>query len=169
TTSAPSAGVSNTLSARAYAGPHRFMYVVGLTSRTRSTGRPAGLAVATRPVTSLLRSKVTPHFDAKRSTTSKPTLCRVLAYSSPGLPRPTTTQRRGPGMASSCPDGARGENDAAKPSTRGGEGRPEADYFFASFFSSFLAGAAAAAFAPSSPAAASSGFLPPMRSGSAAP
>src|SRR5688572_3093622 len=50
--------------------------------------RPSAASATTR----FGRPNLPPTRDASRSATMKPTLCRLAAYSRPGLPRPTTSQ-----------------------------------------------------------------------------
>ena len=68
------------------------MYVRGLASTTR---RPASRPSSTSAFALCLENRPPPARAASSSTTRKPTLCRVSAYSGPGLPSPTT--RAGPG------------------------------------------------------------------------
>src|SRR3954451_12414273 len=49
------------------------------------------------------RPNLAPIRDASRSATMKPTLCRLPAYSLPGLPRPTTSH--GASSLTDCPSG----------------------------------------------------------------
>ena len=68
--------------------PERFMYVCGF---TRITGTPASVPRAMRHLKARFASQVAPMRDAMRSTTSKPALWGVPAYSAPGLPSPAMT------------------------------------------------------------------------------
>src|SRR5947199_6524208 len=66
------------------------MEVVGLSTRT---GTPATLPSETR-ARSPRRNGGNPHRATSASASQKPALCRVAAYSGPGLPRPTTARKR---------------------------------------------------------------------------
>src|SRR5437879_7717094 len=65
------------------------MYVVGLSTRTGT--------LVTRPSETRARSPRrnggNPHRATSASASQKPALCRVAAYSGPGLPRPTTARK----------------------------------------------------------------------------
>src|SRR5256884_5084036 len=65
------------------------MYVVGLSTRT---GTPATSPWETR-ARSPRRNGGNPHRATSASASRKPALCRVAAYSGPGLPRPTTARK----------------------------------------------------------------------------
>src|SRR5207248_11187062 len=91
TATSRSAAGSNEGSARsdASAAPLRFMYVVGLRTRT---GMPSTLPSLTR-ARSPRRKAGNPQRATSASASQNPTLCRVAAYAGPGLPRPTTARR----------------------------------------------------------------------------
>src|SRR2546428_9643007 len=74
----------------ARAAPLAFMYVVGL---SRRTGTPATSPSVTR-ARSPRRKGGNPQRATSASANQKPALCRVAAYSGPGLPRPTTARKR---------------------------------------------------------------------------
>src|SRR3989442_1212983 len=74
----------------AKAAPLAFMYVVGL---SRRTGRPCASPSVTR-ARSPRRKGGNPQRATSASANQKPALCRVAAYSGPGLPRPTTARKR---------------------------------------------------------------------------
>src|SRR5690242_18772055 len=58
--------------------------------RTSRVGTSFTRPSPTRAPDCVLRAGSIPQRSARRSTTTKPALCRVLAYLRPGLPRPTT-------------------------------------------------------------------------------
>src|SRR6185503_8037622 len=62
------------------------MYVLGLSSRSLW---PATLISAVSPFSLRFVENRPPCSAASKSTNQKPTLCRVAAYSEPGLPSPT--------------------------------------------------------------------------------
>ena len=74
------------------ARPESFMYVSGTASVTR---RPADAHLVDAAPRSLPFFSVVAVTRARISTISAPTLWRVCAYSSPGLPSPTTRRSAG--------------------------------------------------------------------------
>src|SRR5690606_1568542 len=72
--------------------PDRFMYVIGLTSTSRGPPMPSRPS-ATSATARRCRLNLALIRSASRLTTMKPALCRVPAYSLPGLPKPTTSHR----------------------------------------------------------------------------
>src|SRR5579863_1409187 len=89
TTSTPSGGTRYQDEISRTGVPERFMNVVGLTKTIPRLESSVCIAASFR------FHPVTPHRRATSSTTMKPTLWRVAAYSVPGLPRPTTSLRLG--------------------------------------------------------------------------
>ncbi|MNI80761.1 hypothetical protein D3C73_1373210 [compost metagenome] len=85
-----SGAISKKLHSPATGPPETFMYVMGLASTTRGPPMPS------RPSTTWARALWTLNFppmrEASSSSTIWPTLCRLLLYSLPGLPRPTISQ-----------------------------------------------------------------------------
>src|SRR5688572_23855202 len=75
-------------SARRATAPDRFIQERGW---TRSVSFPARRTRAASALSVRSLRRAPPWRAARRSTTSKPALCRVPRYSSPGLPSPTTT------------------------------------------------------------------------------
>ena len=82
------------------------MYVVGTASATRL---PPIVAVVTRAGTPFSARSAAPCRCANSSTVSEPALCRLPAYSSPGLPNPTTSRSAG---VPRCSDRAKGRRRA---------------------------------------------------------
>src|SRR3989449_11119320 len=66
------------------------MYVVGLSTRTGTPCTAPSLKRARSP----RRNGGNPQRATSASANQKPALCRVAAYSGPGLPRPTTARKR---------------------------------------------------------------------------
>src|SRR3989454_3834268 len=74
----------------ARAAPLAFMYVVGLSRRTETPATSPSVTRARSP----RRKGGNPQRATSASANQKPALCRVAAYSGPGLPRPTTARKR---------------------------------------------------------------------------
>ena len=77
------------------AWPESFMNVIGNASTTRSSPSAPGSLVSATSALSRPPFNVTPRRSASSRTASSPTLWRVRAYFSPGLPSPTTSQSNG--------------------------------------------------------------------------